>query len=76
MILNIIAICFFSYSIILYNGVETFYRIFGIILLSYFLILMGYLLLRNAYSKKHIGFIICSIITVLFISVEFVGYYY
>ncbi len=76
MILNIVSICFFSYSIILYNGVETFYRIFGILFLVYFLILFGYLLLRNAHSKKSIGFIICSIITVVFISVEFVGYYY
>lgn len=76
MIINIVSICFFSYSIILYNGVETFYRIFGILFLVYFLILFGYLLLRNAHSKKSIGFIICSIITVVFISVEFVGYYY
>lgn len=76
MIINIISICFFSYSIILYNGVETFYRIFGILFLAYFLILMGYLLLRGAHSKKHIGFIICSVITVLFIATEFVGYYY
>jgi anionic cell wall polymer biosynthesis LytR-Cps2A-Psr (LCP) family protein len=37
---------------------------------------MGYLLIRNTLSKKYIPFIICSVITVIFISTEFVGYYY
>lgn len=76
MILNVISICFFSYSLILYSGVETFYRIFGLLFLIYFLILMGYLTLRNINNKKHLPFIICVIITILFISVEFIGYYY
>lgn len=76
MILNVISICFFSYSLILYSGVETFYRVFGLLFLIYFLILMGYLTLRSINNKKHLPFIICVIITILFISVEFIGYYY
>lgn len=76
MILNIISICFLSYSIILYDGVETFYRIFGILFLSYFLILMSYLLIRNALSKKHVPFVILSVLTLIFVAVEFTGYYY
>ena len=44
--------------------------------MSYFLVLMGYLLIRNTLSKKYIPFIICSVITVILISTEFIGYYY
>lgn len=75
-ILNIISICLFSYSIILYNEVETFYRIFGILILSYFLVLTGYLNIRFSDNKKHKGFIITSIITILFVILELVGFYY
>lgn len=75
-ILNIISLCLFSYSLILYNGIETYYRIFGLLLLLYFLILLSFLLIRTSKKKKNISFIIFIIISLLFITIEFVGYYY
>ena len=75
-ILNIISICLFSYSIILYNEVETFYRIFGLLLLIYFLILTSYLNIRNSDKRQNKPFIITAIITGIFIIFELIGFYY
>ena len=75
-ILNVISICLFSYSVILYNEVETFYRIFGLLLLIYFLILNSYLNIRNSHKRQNKPFIITAIITGIFIIIELIGFYY
>lgn len=76
MIINILSLSLFSYSLILYKNVETFYRIFGILILAYFLILLSYLTLMSAIKKKKKRFIIFSILIILFSSIQFTGYYY
>ena len=76
MIINILSLSFFSYSLILYKNVETFYRIFGILILTYFLVLLSYLTLMSAIKKKKKRFIIFSILIILFSIIEFTGYYY
>lgn len=75
-LLQIIGIILLSYSLILYSGVETFYRIYIIILLIYFALFMSYLLLRSIKSKKKKAFIIPLIISLILIIIEFIGYYY
>lgn len=76
MVLQIVAIGFFGYSIILYNGVETFYRIYAIVILAYLFLLLSYLLLKNVSKKKILTFVITSVVVLLIASVEFFGYYY
>ena len=51
-LLNVISIGLFSYALILYKGVETFYRIFGVIICIYLLILMAYFLTRSIRKKN------------------------
>ena len=75
-ILQLLSFGFFSYSLFLYKGVETFYRIYGIIILLYLFILMSYLLLKSVRKKKVLGFIISIIVTIIIISIECGGYYY
>ena len=75
-ILNIVTLCLFSYSLQLYNGIETFYRIFGLLLLLYFLILLSYLMIHSNKKNKNKLFILYIIITLLFIPAEFIGYNY
>ena len=75
-ILNVLSLSLFSYAIILYNEVETFYRIFGLLLLVYFLVLTNYLNIRNSYKKQNKPFVITTVITTLLILLELVGFYY
>lgn len=65
-----------GYSLVLYKGVETFYRIYGIIVLLYLLIFVGYLLLRSIKKKNKISFIVPFIMCLLVSIVQFGGYYY
>ena len=76
LILQLVSFGFFSYSLYLYEGVETFYRIYGVIILFYLFLLMSYLLLRSIKKKRYTGFVVSVIITLLIIGVEFGGYYY
>jgi len=75
-IVQLLGFGFFSYSLFLYSGVETFYRIYGIIILFYLLLFILYLLIKNAKKKRIIGFVITLIISLIIISVECAGYYY
>ena len=75
-VLNVISLCLFSYSLILYNGIETFYRIFGLLLLLYFLILISYLIIKTNKKNKIKSFIFFIILSLLFTTIEFIGYYY
>ncbi len=76
LIVQIISFSFFSYSLILYKGVETFYRYYGIAILLYLLLFMSYLLFRGIKKKNWTGFIVSAIVTILIIGVEAFGYYY
>ncbi len=76
LIVQIISFSFFSYSLILYKGVETFYRYYGIVILLYLLLFMSYLLFRGIKKKNWTGFIVSVIVTIIIIGVEAFGYYY
>ena len=76
LLIELVSLCFFTYSLILYKGVETFYRIYGVILLVYFFLFLSYLLLRSIKKKTMSSFIIPAILTVVIIGCEFGGYYY
>jgi len=65
-----------SYGIILYKGVETFYRAFGILILLYFFFFLSYLLLRSIGKKNTSAFIIPVLLSIIISTISFVGYYY
>ena len=46
-----------GYSLVLYKGVETFYRVLGTIILIYFFLLLSYLLLNSIKKKNTKSFI-------------------
>ena len=75
-ILQLIAIGLMTYALILYKGVETFYRIFGIIIVLYFFFFLSYLLLKSIKKKKIKAFIVPLIITIILIIIEVVIFYY
>ena len=76
LLIELISLCFFTYSLILYEGVETFYRIYGVIILVYLFLFLSYLLLRSIKKKNMKSFVIPAILTIVIIGVEFAGYYY
>ncbi len=75
-LLNLASLCLFSYTLILYKGFATFYRIYTIIILVYLFILFSYLALRSIIRKTNKLFIISLILIILFTSAEVFGYYY
>lgn len=76
MLIELISLGFLSYSLILYSGVETFYRIFAILILIYALLFISYMLIRGTRKKTLKSFIIPAIISILFTVIQFVGFYY
>ena len=76
LLIELVSLCFFTYSLILYKGVETFYRIYGVIILVYFFLFLSYLLLRSIKKKTLSSFIVPAILTIIVIGCEFGGYYY
>lgn len=76
LIIGIISLVLFGYSLYLYKGIETFYRIYGVILLAYILIFLTYLIIRFCPKKKIKGFITCIIILLIVSAIEITGYYY
>lgn len=75
-IVQLISLGLLGYSLVLYKGVETFYRIYGIIVLLYLLIFVGYLLLRSIKKKNKIAFVVPLIMCLMISIVQFGGYYY
>lgn len=75
-ILQLLGLSFIIYALILYKGVETFYRVFGTIILIYFFLLLSYLLLNSIKKKNTKSFIILIVFTILIVSIEFTGFYY
>ena len=76
LLVQIAAFGFFSYSLYLYKGVETFYRYYGILILLYLLIFISYILLRSIKKKGIVGFIFTCLFALLIVGIEGTGYYY
>ena len=76
MICSLLSIGYLAYSLTLYQGIETFYRIYGVIILIYFFLLLSYLELRSIKKKTMKSFFIPAIINILFIFGEIYGSYY
>ena len=76
MICSLLSIGYLAYSLTLYQGIETFYRIYGVIILIYFFLLLSYLELRSIKKKTMKSFFIPAIISILFIFGEIYGSYY
>lgn len=76
MICSLFSIGYLAYSLTLYEGIETFYRIYGTIILIYFFLLLSYLELRSIKKKGFKSFLIPALISIIFISAELYGSYY
>lgn len=75
-LIELISLGLLGYSLYLYNGIETFYRIYGIIILLYTLIVLSYFILRLCRSHKIKGFITVTIVSLVFSAIQTTGYYY
>ena len=65
-----------SYSIILYEDVETFYRYFVILIFIYFFFFFSYLLLRSIKLKTLKSIIIPVLLSLIISAISCAGYYY
>ena len=75
-IIQLASLVLVSYSIIIYKGVETFYRYFGILILIYFFFFFSYLLLRSIKRKGKLSFIIPFLLSLLISAASLYGFYY
>lgn len=75
-VLQLLGLGFIIYALVLYKGVETFYRIFGTIILIYFFLLLSYLLLNSIKKKNTKSFVALIVFTLLIVGIEFTGFYY
>ena len=75
-LLSLFSIGYLAYSLTFYEGVETFYRIYAIVILIYFFLLLSYLELRSIKNKSMKSFLIPAFISIVFISAELYGSYY
>lgn len=75
-LIQLSSIILLSYSLTHYKGIETFYRIYVVIILIYLLIFTSYISLTNIKTQKLKSYIISIILSILFSIIAFVGYYY
>lgn len=75
-LIQLSSIMLLSYSLTHYKGIETFYRIYVVIMLIYLLIFTSYISLTNIKTQKSKSYIISIILSILFSIIAFVGYYY
>ena len=75
-LIQFITLILAGYAVILYKGVETFYRAFGILILVYFFFFFSYLLLRSIKRKGKVSFIILVLFSLLISAASFVLFYY
>ena len=75
-VLQLVSLVLFTYSIILYKDVETFYRCFGILIFIYFFFFFSYLLLRSIKLKSVTSLLIPVILSILISCLSFGVYYY
>lgn len=75
-LIQLSSIILLSYSLTHYKGIETFYRIYVVIILIYLLIFTSYISLTNIKTQKSKSYFISIILSILFSIIAFVGYYY
>lgn len=75
-LIQLSSIILLSYSLTHYKGIETFYRIYVVIILIYLLIFTSYISLTNIKTQKLKSYIISIILSILFSIISFTGYYY
>ena len=75
-LIQLVSVVLASYSIILYKGIETFYRAFGILILVYLFFFFSYLLLRSIKRKSKAGFVILVLLSLIISAASIAGYYY
>ena len=75
-ILQIIGINLVGYTLMLFEGVETLYRILGIVVLVYFFLFFSYLLLRSVKKKSKLSIIIPVFLVILLFIIEGAIFYY
>ena len=75
-LIYIVSLGLLGYSLYLYKGIETFYRIYAIFILLYLLILFGYISFINIPSKKKKKFFIPIIILIILSIIELALFYY
>lgn len=75
-LIQLSSIILLSYSLTHYKGIETFYRIYVVIMLIYLLIFTSYISLTNIKTQKSKSYIISIILSILFSIISFTGYYY
>lgn len=75
-LIQLSSIILLSYSLTHYKGIETFYRIYVVIILIYLLIFTSYISLTNIKTQTSKSYIISIILSILFSIIAFVGYYY
>lgn len=75
-LIQLSSIILLSYSLTHYKGIETFYRIYVVIILIYLLIFTSYITLTNIKTQKSKSYIISIILSILFSIISFTGYYY
>ncbi|NLC48646.1 MAG: hypothetical protein GX758_04735 [Tenericutes bacterium] len=74
--IELFSLLFLSHTLLLYKGVETFYRIIGIIILIYLFFFISYLMLRSIKRKGFMSFFLPAIISIILIVVQFTIFYY
>ena len=75
-LIQLVSLILAGYALILYKGVETFYRAFGLLILLYFFFFFSYLLLRSIKKKSKPAFIIPLILSIIVSATCLTGYYY
>ena len=75
-LLQLVGIGLVGYTLLLFEGVETLYRILGIAVLVYFFLFFSYLLLRSVKKKSKLSIIIPVILILLLFALEGAIFYY
>ena len=75
-LLELVSLVLIGYALILYKGVETFYRAFGLLILLYFFFFFSYLLLRSVKKRSKISFLLPLILSLLVSAASLAGFYY
>ena len=75
-VIQFISLILFSYSLVIYKGVETFYRYFVILIFLYFFFFFAYLFLRSIKQKSKSSIIVPTILSFIIITISFGVFYY
>ncbi len=75
-VVQFVSLVALSYSLILYKGVETFYRCFAILIFIYFFFFFSYLLLRSIKLKTKKSILIPLLLSILISTLSFGVFYY